>query len=456
MGNIYNFSKNVIQNLIKENKSNNSFIPILLVLSTIPLSFAINNISLGLFLLVAFITLKKENFKLQKELIFPVLLYVLMVISYFWSIDSKETLSALSKEVPLLLIPLGFLIFKTNTSAQKRKIIQHYSYVIVAFVLYYLVRAIIRYFIFGDARMLFYHGENDKDYGLVPKLLNAIHMSVFVAVAFFYFFTKEIKSKADTFLSILLFGFILLLSSKNIILVVVLLSLINIFFFSKTAHKLRLRNLIVFGLLIGIIFSTGRIKDRFKVEFQTNTDKSLSTDVIEGIPSGVHYVSLKEAWSNTMFTPNGYFNGTAFRVYQFRIFTEMITDSNAFFTGFGLNASYPKIKEKAIHYNLYMGEKNDPDSGYQSKNFHNQYVQNFAELGVFGFILLLILLTINIKNAIKSKDFVHFTFAILMISLFLTESFLWRQRGVVFFTMMYCLFNSVSKVRDVQNCSKSE
>ena len=254
MVNIYNFSKNVIQNLIKENKSNSSFIPKLLVLFTIPLSFAINNISLGIFLLVAFITLKKINFKLQSALIFPILLYVLMVVSYFWSIDSKETLSALSKEVPLLIIPLGFLIFKTNTSEQKIKIIEYYSYVIVAFVVYYLARAIIRYFIFGDARMFFYHGENDKDYGLVPKLLNAIHMSVFVAVAFFYFFAKEIKSKADTFFSVLLFGFILLLSSKNIILVVILLTLINIFFFSKTAHKLRLKNLIVFGLLLAIIF----------------------------------------------------------------------------------------------------------------------------------------------------------------------------------------------------------
>lgn len=407
---------------------------------------------MGIFLLVAFISLKREHFKLQKELIFPILLYVLMVISYFWSIDSKATLSALSKEVPLLLIPLGFLIFKTNTSEQKRKIIEYYSYVIVAFVLYYSVRAIIRYLIIGDARMFFYHGENDKDFGLVPKLLNAIHMSVFVAVAFFYFFTKEIKSKTDTLLSVLLFGFILLLSSKNIILVVLFLLLINIFFFSKTAHKLRLRNLIIFGLLLGIIFSIGRIKDRFKVEFQTNTDKSLSANVVEGIPSGVHYVSLKEAWSNPTFTPNDYFNGTAFRVYQLRIFIELINENKVFLTGFGLNASYPKIKEKAIHYNLYMGEKNDSDSGYQSKNFHNQYIQNFSELGIFGLILLLIMLIANIKNAIKSKDFVHFTFAVLMISLFLTESFLWRQRGVVFFTLLYCLFNSGI----IQNNSKSE
>lgn len=403
-------------------------------------------------MLVAFISFKRENFNLQKEWILPVVLYVLMALSYFWSIDSKETLSALSKEIPLLLIPLGFFIFKTNTSEQKKKIIEYYSYVIVAFVLYYSIRAIIRYFIFHDSRMFFYHGENDKDYGLVPKLLNAIHMSVFVAVAFFYFFAKEVKSKADNFFSVLLFGFILLLSSKNIILVVILLCLINIFFFSKTAHKLRLRNLIVFGLLIGIIFSIGKIKDRFKAEFQSNTDKSLSAAVIEENPSGVHYVSIKEAWTNPSFTPNDFFNGTAFRVYQFRIFTELIQENPIFLTGFGLNASYPKIKEKAVQYNLYMGVENDSDSGYQSKNFHNQYVQNFAELGVFGFILLLIMLIVNVKNSIKSKDFVHFTFAFLMISLFLTESFLWRQRGVVFFTMMYCLFNSGI----VQNSSKAE
>ncbi|WP_293874342.1 O-antigen ligase family protein [Flavobacterium sp.] len=442
MGNIYNSSKNVIQNLIKENKSNSSFFPLLLFLSTIPLSFAINNIALGIFLLVAFITFNKETFKLKKELLFPILLYFLMAISYFWSIDSIETLGALSKELSLLLVPLGFLIFQTNTSEQKKKIIEYYSYVIVVFVSYYLVRALIRYIIFGDARMFFYHGENDKDYGLVPKLLNAIHMSVFVAIAFFNFFSKEIKSKADTFFTILLLGFILLLSSKNIIIVVLLLCLIHLFFFSKTAQKLRLRNLIVFGLLIAILFSIGRIKDRFKVEFQTNTNKSLSANVVEGIPQGVHYVSINEAWTNPTFTPNDYFNGTAFRVYQARIFIELFKENRVFFTGFGLNASYPKIKEKAIKYNLYMGAENDLDSGYQSKNFHNQYIQNFADLGVFGFIVLLMMLFINIKNAIKSKDFVHFAFAVLMISLFLTESFLWRQRGVVFFTIMYCLFNS--------------
>lgn len=446
MGNIYNSLKNVFQNLIKENRENSSFLPALLVLITIPLSFAVNNMALGLFLLVVLFTFKKTNFKLQVNLILPIILYFLMVVSFFWSIDKESTLSALSKEIPLLLIPLVFLFSKDFSVTQQQKLISFFSYSIVILVSYFSIRAIVRYFMLDDIRVFFYHGENEDDFGLVPKLLNAIHVSVFVAVAFFHFFTKEIKSNADYTITVVLFGFLLLLSSKNMVLAVILLILTYIFFFSKSAHKMRLRNLIVFGLLIAIVFSIGRIKQRFQVEFQTNTDKSLSDNVIEGIPPGVHYVSIKEAWTNKTFIPNDYFNGTAFRVYQLRIFKELIVEENVFLTGFGLNASLLKIKEKAIQYNLYMGK--DGNSGYQTKNFHNQYVQVFAELGIFGIILLLSMLIINIKNAFKTKDFVHFAFAFLMISLFLTESFLWRQRGVVFFTMLYCLFNSAPKFRD--------
>ncbi|WP_291130383.1 O-antigen ligase family protein [Flavobacterium sp. UBA7682] len=440
MGNTYNSLKNVFQNLIKESKENRSFIPVLLVLVTVPLSYAMNNIALGLFFAVAVINFRKANFFFQSHLILPILLYALMAASYFWSIDKESTLSALSKEVSLLIIPLGFLFIKDFSKDEKKKIISYYSYFIAILVVYYLIRAVIRYFVLQDFRVFFYHGTNEDNFGLVPKLLNAIHVSVFVAVAFFYFFTKEIKSRMDIFLSVLLFGFVLLLSSKNIILVFILLVILHLFFFSKASHKLRLRNLIVFGLIIGLIFSFGRIKTRFQQEFQTNTNKSLSANVIEGVPVGVHYVSLKEAWSNETFTPNDYFPGTAFRVYQFRIFTELLCEENVFLTGFGLNASYPKIEEKAKHYNLFMG--NDETEGYQAKNFHNQYIQNFAELGILGFVLLLLMFVINVKIAYKSKDFVHFAFAILMISLFLTESFLWRQRGVVYFTIMYCLFNS--------------
>jgi hypothetical protein len=182
----------------------------------------------------------------------------------------------------------------------------------------------------------------------------------------------------------------------------------------------------------------GKIKNRFEAEFQSNTNKSISHNVIDGVPEGVHYVSVYEAWNNETFTPNDYFPGTAFRVYQARLFLEFLSEESIFWKGFGLNASFKKLEEKGEKYNVYKGTGND--DGYQNKNFHNQYIQNFAELGVFGLLILLIMLFVLIKKAFHNKDFINFTFSILMISVFLTESFMWRQRGVVFFVLFYCLF----------------
>lgn len=432
--------KNVSQDIKNQTKSNILFLLVLLLLVTIPFPFAVNNVALALFLLITIVKFKKENVNFTLFLVVPVILYFWMTLSYFWSIDKETTLKAIPKEISLLLIPLAFAVNKKFTSIQVEKIKQYYSYSMVVLALFFLLRALIRYTVSQDSRVFFYHGENDVDYGLVPKLLNAIHVSVFVAVALFYFVSKEVKTTFDMISSVLLFTFILLLSSKNIILIVLLLGLFYFFYFSKSSQKLRLRNIIVFGLIVVVIASSGRIKNRFLAEFQNNTDKSISANVLENVPNGVHYVSIKEAWTNEKFTPNDYFPGTAFRVYQFRIFTEIISENNAYLTGFGLNASTEKVKEKAISYNLFLG--NEKYEGYHDKNFHNQYVQNFSDLGIIGFVLLLILLVFNIKNAIKMKDFVHFAFAILMISLFLTESFLWRQRGVMFFTLFYCLFNS--------------
>jgi hypothetical protein len=267
----------------------------LLVLITIPLTNVLNIIATVILLVVTSIFSKKEDVKITLLILIPISLYFLMSLSFFWSINKGETSIALIKELPILIIPLVFLYLKEFSKQQKQRIIAYYSHFIIILAIYYMIRAIIRYSLIHDARVFFYHGEENQDYGLVPKLLNAIHVSVFTAIAFFYFVTKEVKSKADTIYSGLLLLFILLLSSKNMILVIMILILLYVFFFSKIAHKMRLRNIIVFGILLIILFSVGKIKQRFQVEVKTNSEKSIIPSVLENISDGVHYVSIKRS-----------------------------------------------------------------------------------------------------------------------------------------------------------------
>ncbi len=395
---------------------------------------AINNVSTAIFILSVLIFNRNTKIEIKFILLVPIFLFIWMASSCFWTVDVSRTTSAISKEITIFLIPVAFLLMRPFTKNQILKLLKYYGYAMVFYALFFLVRATVRYLISGDQRAFFYHGEYDDDFGLVPKLLNAIHVSVYVAVAFFYFLSKEIKNRLDVLCASILFIFLFLLSSKNIIIVFLFLIGIHFFYFSKSSNKMRLRNLAIFILVVGSILSFSKIKNRFLVEFQSNTNTSLSHSVYNEADEGVNYISIYEAWNNEKFTHADYFPGTAFRVYQFRMFIEIFKEEPVFWQGLGLNASLNKLLDKEKKYNLYPG--------YGNFNFHNQYVQNFAELGFIGFLFLIVILFFNIKNALKRKDFIHISFAILMISLFLTESFLWRQTGALYFIIFYCLFNN--------------
>ena len=433
MGNTYNFLSNVYQETKQEIYKNKILVFILLVLLSIPLSYTINSICIFLLVFATGYFYKKNSFIFDKIMLLLIILYAIMLVSLIWTIDINRTIPALSKELSLLVIPICFLFFGTLSHQVKQTIIKYYSNGILLFCIFYLLKAAFRFALSQDINVFFYHE-------LVTKDVNAIHVSVYVAIAFFYFFTKTIKTTFHYLAITVLLVMVFLLSSKNIIVAFVGLIIIYHLFYSKLSKQMRLKNLIVFVILLFSLTFVGKIKDRFKEEYETIMTDSTVNDVIKKGEGIIYNVSIKQAWTNETFKPNDYFPGTAFRVYQFRVFLELLQQDQIFWTGYGLNASYSKIVQKGTEHNVYLGE--GAEEGYQKKNFHNQYIQNFAELGVFGFLILVVMLVINLKNALKNKDFIHISFAVLMISLFLTESFLWRQRGVVFFTMMFCIFNS--------------
>ena len=188
--------------------------------------------------------------------------------------------------------------------------------------------------------------------------------------------------------------------------------------------------------LLFSIFFVKEVKDRFLVEYETAFVDNISHGKSKKKPEKTHNVSIKEAWTNTKFQQTDFFPGMALRVYQARIFKEMLQEEPLFLKGFGLEASQYRIRQKAKEHNLFYD--------YGEFNFHNQYIQSLAELGIVGLLLLVIMLFVNLNKGVFNKDFLHIAFAITMIMLFLSESFFCRQRGIVFFVLLFCLFNSAS------------
>ena len=298
----------------------------------------------------------------------------------------------------------------------------------VLYAIIYIVIATVNYTKINNTNSFFYNN-------LVPEDPGAIYMSVFASFALFYFVQLSKRKSIEKVALSIVTLFLFLLSSKSIITVDFTITVCYYAFFAKISSSTKMLTIISVSLFLFFsIFFVKEVRNRFMIEYETAFVDNTLKNSLENVKDKIHNVTLKEAWNNKTFQQNDFLPGTALRVYQARIFKEMLTENNILFTGFGLEASQEQIRKKAKQYNLFYD--------YGEYNFHNQYLQTFAEIGIFGFIVLVVMLFLNIKNAFTKKDFLHIAFAITMIMLFLSESFFCRQRGIVFFVLLFCLFNS--------------
>lgn len=445
MDNIYSYLKNAWYDLVTETKENPVFGVLLLILSTLLMPLGVNNILIGIYGLVVIFSLNKnQNFSLG-DLGLPMALFLWALLSIFWSFDPQESYSV-TRQIGLFLIPLFFIFQKKISQIQAQKIVFYFSNTLVLYALFYLIRALVRFTQTQNFDVFFYHE-------LVTYKVNAIYASAIFFIGFFCFHTQKQKTKFH-YIAQTLIGMVMVLLSSKIFLIITLLLLFIYHGFVQNPSRNKKRLLILCSVVFLVSLSlVGPIRERFLIELQGTPLIELSHDANEIEEEGIGIVSISDAWFKEKFTPNDFFPGTAFRVYQFRIFKEFLKEENIIWLGFGFNASKDKLVEKGTKYNVFKG--NEQTLGYDQMNFHNQYVQYFAELGVVGLILLCLTVFANFKNALFKQDFLHFCFALMILALFLTESFLWRQRGVMFFIMFYCLMNTVDGKMILKTDNKS-
>ncbi len=426
-----NSRKYLVNNVLKirEKINESDFFVYLIsaILVAIPLKNIFSTILIFLFVLTSILYVKRDFSNFSKVQVFPILFYLLMITSLIWTQDLQQSLFGLQKLLSFFFVPLAFVLIPKIPKNKIVKIAQLFSYSMVVYAFFYIFGAIIRYYQTSKTAVFFNHE-------LVNKDLNVIYFSVLVSFALFYFISIKGKKLYEKVCILILVLLLIMMSSKSVITIDIIVIICYYYYFVEIPKSTKtLTVLSVFCFLVLSVLYVKEARERFLLEYETAfIDNTVNIKMGDNI-NKVYNVSLSQAWNKDQFERNNFFPGTALRVYQTRIFLEMLKEQNIFFTGFGIEASQKQIQKKADEHNLF------PYFGVY--NFHNQYIQTFAELGVFGFLILITMLVFNFKNAWIQKDFLHIAFAITMIILFLSESFFCRQRGIVFFIFLYCLFN---------------
>lgn len=428
--NINYFSNTILQS--SKSRTVAFLLLIVIILISIFLPSIIGSITVIVFVIFSF----TGQFKSKKHLFLPIGIYFIMILSLFFTKDYNLTITGLQKESLFLFIPLAFFFLPKFDQKSINIINRWFGLSTVVFALCFFLRAIYRFSKTGNKGVFLFHD-------LVTLDLNAIYIASFCSLAMFYFIILKNKKTIDFLSLYILVIFIVLLNSKTVFFLDLVLLVWYYMFYSKTS--LGVKTITIFFvatfLLLSVFFSEqiqSRLKEEYQTAFVDNTIYKNSN------PNQKAYnVSLQQAWNDRVFNVSSFFPGTAYRVFQARIFFEIIHENKLFYTGLGLNASDVAIQKKHQQYKLFKE--------YNYHNFHNQYIQFFAELGIFGFLILVIMVIYNLINAIRNQDFLHIVFAVTMIILFLTESILCRQRGIVYFVTLFCLFNSVHSKKGKSN-----
>lgn len=374
-----------------------------IVLGSLPLLHGFNTAALIALMAVAAMSLRFHKGTWHRAYWVPLGFFLLILGSYFWSIEPDRWGRGVERELALVLVPLCFAAMPTLGSQVRDRALYGFAVALAGFAVFFIALAGVKYAQTSDASVFFYHE-------LVSFFdLNAIYISTMVSLSLLYvLFWKKLDAKNLILIGVLS-TFLILLSSKNLIITTLLTGIVGFF----VVKKFRRRYLLFLSgglLLLAGIFYASPLRQRMSVELTSNINEVLYCEDFTRI----------YPWT-----------GSSIRLFQSRVFLELMQEDQVWMLGYGINASQEKIREKHLKYNLYRD--------FHNYNFHNQYLQAFAELGVFGFLFIVLFLAMILNGYRQSKDLMLLFFFVIMLAVFFTESYLWRHRGLLHFLVLYCL-----------------
>ena len=435
-------------------RSNRLYYVLLILCSIgIGLQIFIYKIAIILLLLQWFFTLEfKKKFRRLKDnnlAIGSIAFFFLHAFSLIWSDNISLGLTDLLLKSPILILPLVIASQESLKSKQINYLLLSFALSILAINLFSIIDAYFAYLKTDEINQFFYSKLSVNMHTAYQSLFSCFSIVVFIYLNVKKKFIGNWLLYSAVIVQII---FILFLSSRMQILIMTILTPIYLFSHYYAKNKLYLAlvyTIIIFGFAKLIMSAPSSLNYRYK---QTITH--INTDGINSNSSDPR----KFIWKNALSViNNNWILGTGIgdtkkvllNSYKLNIVDEsdlkLLMDST-------INSIY--LNEKLVDYLKNKSIKFDTTHNYQINqyakknlerrndlyetfikrelNFHNQYFQVFATIGIFGVLLLGYLFIVPLYIAIKKGHYLFATFLFIVGSSFLTESMLERQAGVSF------------------------
>lgn len=375
------------------------------------------------------------------------LLYVFYAISFFWSDNRDVAIVDIILKVPVLIFP--FIIFSQQILSTRQ-----INQVFFAFSVSSLA---INLFCFGDAYFSFINTGQLKEFyyhNLTINMHTAYQamFTCFSIVIFVYLFIKhKFISNWTTYLFVIIqMIFVLLISSRMQILImacIVPTYLISYYFIKKNIFAGILYTVLIFMAASFFISQPSSLNHRYKKTTSGIPDPRemiwtagfsvIKNNWLIGAGIGDAKDLLLEKFAESIIADSILEQKVASKVI-------LIKDDNNLPVYLQANTmdSFNIYKKKRNYVkDSLIKQNNDYAAAFEFKyNFHNQYLQTFAEIGIFGFLLLFYLLYSTFVYSIRNRDYLFSVYLFIVAVSFLTESMLERQAGLTSFAFLYTLF----------------
>lgn len=399
-------NKIVLKNFIK-NRESIMFSVLFIFFAAFPiLPFKVKGGFVVLFILTAFFSLKTKTKKLNYFYLINGFLYIIYLLSLSYSYNISRGVSLLETTLSIFIFPVAFVFFSGDRKASKfflkRESFLKHLFIVFSFllsILIFLVSLEFGNYITEKINLgLFMLKLNTGFYWLED---HPIYLSMYLSISLLMIFNIFNKSKKKVKVFLIIIGFfeffvLAILSKKGVIISFFLSTFIYLIVSAKSKKKVLVITIVI--VTLSSLFMYKYVPDtvkRFKEVFDSKSYKKIESYSSTSIRYGVYKCAFYKI-------------------------------SNSLLIGYGLGDVKDELNKcyKKVSNVLIKGEYNS----------HNQYLGILLYVGVFGLLVFLVSLLINLNLFYIGKDYFAFSLLLMFMLFMLTENILDRQNGVILFS----------------------